>query len=170
MDGMPGVQGPQGSPGMDGMPGMQGPQGNPGMDGMPGMQGPQGPPGDKMAIVPFEDRYLGLFCVESPDVRFEDVVRVPITGTTTTISIDPRFLGVCESGSVEVISIATPVPALAGAMVAGESLRIQITGALPPFVIVTLSGIRRGRNGVRFPLKTREQMLRNNSFWDQARC
>lgn len=44
-----------------------------------------------------------------------------ITGTTTTISIDPRFLGVCESGSVEVISVATPVPTLAGAMVAARA-------------------------------------------------
>jgi len=36
-------------------------------------------------------------------------------------------------------------------------------------VMVRLSGIRRGFGGTRFPRKTREQMYKNNSFWDQAR-
>ena len=43
---------------------------------MPGPQGPQGAPGMKMAIVPHQDDFVALFCVESPDVRFEDVPRV----------------------------------------------------------------------------------------------
>ena len=138
------------------MMGPQGPQGSPGMPGM------------KMAIVPCQGEHVALFCVESPDVRFEDVVRVPITGAVTILSIDPMFIEVCEPDSIDVISIASPVPALVGAVVERDQLVVRISGDLPPFVIVTLSGIRAGDKGLRFPRKTRNQMLRNNAFLSTA--
>lgn len=124
----------------------------------------------KMAIVPHQDDHVALFCVESPDVRFEDVVRVPVVGPVTTVQLDPVFVGVCEPGSLDVISVASPTPASIGAAIDGEAITVRIEGDLPPFVIVTVSGIRTGSRGVRFPRKTREQMLRNNSFWDQSKC
>lgn len=124
----------------------------------------------KMAIVPHQDDYVALFCVESPNVRFEDVVRVPIVGPLTTARLDPVFVDVCEPGSLNVISVASPTPASVGAAIDGEVVTVRIAGDLPPFVIVTVSGIRAGSRGVRFPRKTREQMLRNNSFWDQSKC
>ena len=122
----------------------------------------------KMAIVPFRNEHVALFCVESPDVRFEDVVRVPITGPTTIASIDPTFIAVCEPDSIDVISIASPLPAVVGALVERDQLVVRISGDLPPFVIVTLSGIRTGSRGLRFPRKTRDQMFRNNAFWSTA--
>ena len=137
---------------------------------MQGPQGPQGSPGMKMAIVPHQDDYVALFCVESPDVRFEDVVRVPVVGPVTTARLDPVFVGVCEPGSLDVISVTTPTPATIGAAIAGDTVTVWIDGDLPPYVTVTVSGIRAGSRGVRFPRKTREQMLRNNSFWDQSKC
>jgi hypothetical protein len=124
----------------------------------------------KMAIVPHQDDFVALFCVESPDVRFEDVVRVPVTGPVTTARLDPMFVGVCEPESLDVISVSAPTPAAIGAAIAGDTVTIRIEGDLPPFVIVTVSGVRAGSRGVRFPRKTREQMLRNNSFWDQSKC
>ena len=137
---------------------------------MQGPQGPQGSPGMKMAIVPHQDDYVALFCVESPDVRFEDVVRVPVTGSVTTAQLDPVFVGVCEPGSLDVISVTAPTPASVGAAIDGDAITVRIIGEIPPYVIVTVSGVRAGSRGVRFPRKTREQMLRNNSFWDQSKC
>ena len=141
---------------MMGMMGPQGPQGSPGMPGM------------KMAIVPCEGEHVALFCVESPDVRFEDGVRVRITGAITTKPIDSRFVEVCEPGTIQVISVASPLPSLIGAAVDRDQLVVRIEGDLPPYVIVTLSGIRAGHRGFRFPRKTRDQMLRNNAFWSTA--
>jgi hypothetical protein len=141
---------------MMGMSGPQGPQGSPGMPGM------------KMAIVPCEGEYVALFCVESPDVRFEDVVRVPITGSITTKTIDPRFIEVCAPGTIDVISVTSPLPSLVGVAVDRDQLIIRIQGELPKHVIVTLSGIRAGHRGFRFPRKTRDQMLRNSAFWSSA--
>ena len=138
------------------------------MMGMSGSQGPQGSPGMKMAIVPCEGEHVALFCVESPDVRFEDIVRIPITGPITTKTIDPLFIEVCAPGTIDVISVTSPLPSLIGAAVDRDQLIVRIQGDLPPYVIVTLSGIRAGHRGFRFPRKTRDQMLRNNAFWSSA--
>ena len=67
-------------------------------------------------------------------------------------------------------SVALSLLASIGAAVTGETVTVRIEGDLPPFVVVTISGIRAGSRGVRFPRKTRDQMLRNNSFWDQSKC
>ena len=136
--------------------GPQGPQGSPGMPGM------------KMAIVPCQNDFVALFCVESPEVRFEDVVRVLVTGPVTRTAIDPRFIEVCEPGSIDVISVTSPLPALVGAAVEGTEIVVRVAGDLPPHVIVTLSGIRSGSCNIRFPQKTRDQMQRNNAFWSNA--
>ena len=96
------------------------------------------------------------------------MVRLPITGPITTKTIDPRFIEVCEPGSIDVISMASPLPSLIGASVDHDRLVVRIQGDLPPYVIVTLSGIRAGHFGFRFPRKTRDQMLRNNAFWSSA--
>ena len=117
---------------------------------------------------PCEGEHVALFCVESPDVRFEDVVRVRITGPTTTQTIDPRFIEVCEPGSIDAISVASPLPSLIGAVVDRNRIVVRVAGDVPPFAIVTLSGIRAGHYGFRFPRKTRDQMLRNNAFWSSA--
>jgi hypothetical protein len=109
-----------------------------------------------------------LFCVESPEVRFEDVVRVPIDRADSTHVVDRVFTDVCEPGSLQVVGVSAPLPCQIGADVSDNLLRVRITGALPPYVTVKLSGIRAGRTGVRFPMRTEEQRQRNDSFWNQA--
>ena len=89
---------------MMGMSGPQGPQGSPGMPGM------------KMAIVPCEGEYVALFCVESPEVRFEDVHfaypdRPVLNGLSFT----------AEAGKVT---------ALVGSSGAGKSTVFQLIAAL----------------------------------------
>ena len=101
-------------------------------------------------------------------MRFEDVVRIRITGPITTKTIDPRFIKVCEPGTIDVISMASPLPSLIGAVVDRNRIVVRVAGDVPPFVIVTLSGIRAGHWGFRFPRKTHDQMLRNNAFWSSA--
>ena len=164
-----GTQGPQGAPGT-GSQGAQGPQGDPGTgsQGAQGPQGSQGDPGDKMAIVPAAGDHVALFCVESPEVRFEDTLKVPLGGRLTVVKVDRVFLDVCEPESIDAVSIITPRPADAGAFVAGGVLTIEVSGDVPAFAIVRLSGIRKGRLGVRFPLRTAADMERNNAFWGQA--
>ncbi len=103
--------------------GMMGPQGPPGLAGMPGM---------KMAIVPCQSDFVALFCVESPEVRFEDVVRVLVTVPVTRTAIDPWFIEVCEPGSIDVISVTSPFPALVGAAVEGFEIVVRVAGDLPP--------------------------------------
>ena len=168
--GMPGYQGPtgpQGIAGVQGMPGPTGPQGIAGLQGMPGPTGPTGP-ADKTAIVPARGQYVALFCVESPEVRFEDVVRIPIEKADSTHVVDRVFTDVCEPGSLQVAGVAAPTPCVIGAEATDNLLRIRITGDLPPYVTVKLSGVRAGRGDVRFPQCTEEQMERNNAFWNQA--
>lgn len=138
---------------------------------MMGPQGPQGSPGTpgmKMAIVPCQSDFVALFCVESPEVRFEDVVRMPVTGPVTRAAIDPRFIEVCEPSLIDVISVTSPLPSSVGAVVEGSDIVVRVAGDLPPYVVVTLSGIRSGSRNVRFPQKTRDQMQRNNAFWSTA--
>lgn len=132
------------------------------------MPGPQGPPGDKMAIVPASGEHVALFCVESPDIRFEDTVRVSLSGRLTVVPVDAVFAEVCEANTIEAVSIITPRPADAGAFVAGGVLTIEVSGDVPAFAIVRLSGIRKGRGGVRFPARTADEMKRNNEFWSRA--
>ena len=166
--GPPGPAGPMGSYGPMGPPGPQGLQGPPGSYGPMGPQGPQGPPGDKMAIVPSRDQFVALFCVESPQVRFEDVVRIPISTADTTHVVDKTFVDVCEPGSLEVVGVSSPTPALVGVDAIDNLLRVKVSGDLPSHVTVKISGIRAGRAEVRFPMRTEEQMHKNNNFWDQA--
>lgn len=170
--GPPGSTGPSGPTGPTGSPGSQGPEGPGGPEGPEGPEGPQGPTGptgDKMAIVPADDRRVGLFCVESPDVRFEDVMRVELDGAERVIPIDPVFIAVCEPASLLVVGLVPSTPANIGAEVLNNCLVLRVDGRVPKSVTVKLSGIRRQRGGVRFPRFTEQEMLKNNAFWDQAR-
>ena len=130
--------------------------------------GPAGTPG-KTAIVPWRNEFVGLMCVEAPDVRFEDVVRIAITGPETKCPIDVTLFDICELGSLQVVSVVSPIPTLVGACVLDNLVRIRISGDLPEYVLVKLSGIRAGRGTVRFPRFNEEQMHKNDAFWDQAR-
>jgi hypothetical protein len=110
-----------------------------------------------------------LFCVEAPTVRFEDIIRVAITGPETIQPLDKTFVDVCQLGSLEVVGMASPVPALVGAEIHDNLLHVRVRGDLPPYVTVKISGIRAGHEAMRFTRHTEEQMHKNNAFWDQAR-
>jgi hypothetical protein len=137
-------------------------------------QGPQGPRGMKNAIVPVgsqdHPQYVGLSCTEMPDPYFMDIMTCRLQGYQTEARIDPRFLQVCHLDSMKVVGAVPSEPVTIGASVVDDQVVLKSPGFQAfPDVVVTLAGIRRGFEDERFPLFTREQMLTNNAFWDQAR-
>jgi len=149
------------------------PSGCPGVDGVDGMDG------DKYAIVPLDipqddggvshAGYAGLMCVEQPETRFEDIITMPLDDTKITADIDPRFTAVCEPGSIKVIALAPSHPVAVGARVENDKIVLEADSRNLPlsggFVNVKLSGIRKGRAGIRFPTFTKEERARNMMFW-----
>jgi hypothetical protein len=144
-----------------------------GLDGAQGAQGPQGPQGPKAAVVPYtvqgQTKYLGLSCVESPQVWFTDVMTAQLEAYQTEVPIDPRFVGVCERDSLKVTGVVPSDPVLVGAFVADNHLVLRSPGfQAKPRVVATLAGIRREYAAFRFEEYTEEQAKRNNAFWNTA--
>ena len=114
--------------------------------------------------------YVELYCVESPDIRFEDVISLKTNGKLKVEhEIDPEFVFVCEPDSIKAISYTTTEPALCGVKVKENKLIITFSGSIPEEVTIKLSGIRKGLKDVRFTPKTKEQADHNNNFWNQAK-
>jgi hypothetical protein len=102
-----------------------------------------------------------------PETRFEDLMVIHLHAAETEAAIDSRFLEVCEPGSVVVKSAVPNVPMILGAFTHGESVHIRTHGHINgrTAVVVTLSGIRKGRAGRRFPTFSEEQARQNEKFW-----
>ena len=165
-----GCQGPQGPQG----PQVPGPQGPRGYQGPPGQDGEDGEDGDKYAIVEHNGQHLGLSCIEAPETFFFDLLSVHLPADTRAVFslMDPRFIGVCEHGTIRAIGYMASEPIPVGAVVQNCGVRVRRPeGAAsdhPLDVSVMLAGIRRGRLGSRFPTFTKEQMDQNNAFWTKA--
>lgn len=121
----------------------------------------------KAAIVPDGlGNYVGLSCVEAPDVRFEMVTDVQFHNAwSLTAPIDPTFLAVCEPGSIVPVGLVPERTAVMGASVKGGELFVESQSLLNCNVVVKLSGIRKGLAGNRFPQHTEAEMRANNQFW-----
>jgi hypothetical protein len=106
-----------------------------------------------------------------PETRFEDLMVLELRGQETEAAIDTRFLEVCVPGSILVKSVVTSAPLCVGAIVNGGSVVIHTPSGHTRggvYATVTLSGVRKGRAGRRFPTFSREQKERNDRFWTQA--
>lgn len=116
--------------------------------------------------------YTALFTLESPEVRFDDVFQVQSQpGTTTRVAVDPRFVEVCERGTLAVDSVVTNRPAAVGASVDTDGIVcIQTDREFEPPAkfTVRVTGIRRGFAGKRFPNRSREQFNANERFLRSA--
>ena len=125
----------------------------------------------KSAIVPsVHGEYVALYCVEAPEVRFEEIISIKSNGRLKIEhEIDPEFVFICEPDSIKAISHTTTEPALCGVKVKENKLIITFSGNIPEEVTVKLSGIRKGFANVRFEKKTEEQANHNNDFWGQAK-
>lgn len=93
------------------------------------------------------------------------VVKLPVADTD--IQIDPKYLEVCEPGSVEVCGCALDLPVAVGAVVEGTVVRLRFGGDQPKMAVravIRLTGIRKGFAGLRFPDRTATQFEANERF------
>lgn len=111
--------------------------------------------------------YTALFIAECPEVRFDDVLVATIPKIDGCLPIDPRFLEVCEAGTVEACGCVVDAPVLVGATVEGCHVRVRFAEENPlerVRLVVRLTGIRRGFRGHRFPDRTPAQFEANERF------
>lgn len=111
--------------------------------------------------------YTALFIHEMPEVRFDDVFSATVTDDETMISLDPRFLEVCEPGSVQVCGCVPDLPIPVGAVVENDAIRVRLGargGDQSVNVVIRLTGIRKGFASQRFPDRTEEQFIANEEF------
>lgn len=129
--------------------------------------------GYKLAIMPCGSENVGLFCSEMPTPYFMDYVEVtlPPGEIKVDVPIDEKFVTVCEPGSLRCTAYTADLPIPVGTAVKSGYLRVRRRSedcADAVTVLATVSGVRRGRRGLRFPNFSQEQMERNNAFWTKA--
>ena len=145
-----------------------------------GATGATGPTGSKTAIVEVDGKWRALYCVESPDTRFEDLIETEIVKSEQAIQIDPLFVEACEPGSLRIrglhsegaglghsrarIGMVDDLPHVCFTADGHVSEMLQ-SGSLP--ICITVTGVRKGHTK-RFEVFTREQAQRNNEFWSRA--
>ena len=120
--------------------------------------------------------------MESPEVRFEDFTKVEITGRITRVPVDPKYVVVCEPGTLNVRSVQGKRPVSYGAWIGYDGYLYIDSGRLWRLkrgeVNVSITGIRRGFAhssnpsdpfyNTRFPARTIEQFYDNEKFINQA--
>ena len=102
-----------------------------------------------------------------PEVRFDDVMTATVVEDEALLPIDPKFMEVCEPGSVQVCGCVPDLPIPVGAMVENDTVRVRLgTRGEDQLVnlVIRFTGIRKGFNEQRFPCRTEEQFLANEAF------
>jgi hypothetical protein len=102
-----------------------------------------------------------------PDVRFDDVLTATVTENDSWITIDPRFIDVCEPASIAVCGCVPDLPVLVGAVVQDDRIRVRLGQRQtdePVRLVIRLTGTRKGFRGHRFPERTREQFVANEAY------
>ena len=125
------------------------------------------------AIVPApwlgEDGFAALFIHEMPEVRFDDVMTVPLDGRITKCAMDGRYVQVCHPGSIQVCGWSGDRPGNLGFRVEGGFVVIEAGRfCRPREVVIRLTGVRLGFQGLRLPSRTREQFEANEAFINSA--
>ena len=111
--------------------------------------------------------YSALFIAEMPEVRFDDVMTATVMDDETRLPVDPKFLEVCEPGSVQVCGCVPDLPIPVGAVVEDDAVRVRLGARAHDESVnlaIRLTGIRKGFSSQRFPDRTEEQFLANEAF------
>jgi hypothetical protein len=167
-----GSQGPQGKTGATGATGAAG---STGATGDTGATGPTGAAGEKYAILSLTNGkgYVGLFCAEMPEARFFDVYEIVNTEEADRVAcrLDARFIDVCVPDSIIPIAVSPNRPCRLGTTIREGRIWIDVADCprgAPTRLVVTVSGVRRGSGGNRFPAFAADVAERNQKFWQQA--
>ena len=102
-----------------------------------------------------------------PEVRFDDVMTATVVEDEALLPIDPKFMEVCEPGSVQVCGCVPDLPIPVGAMVENDTVRVRLGARSDDQsvnLVIRLTGIRKGFRSQRFPDRTEEQFLANEEF------
>jgi hypothetical protein len=137
--------------------------------------GSEDPGSDKStAIVPASwspSGFAALFVAEMPEVRFDDVLEVALTGRVTVARLDRRFVEVCAAGSIMCCGWSGDRPGAVGVAIAGDCAVVTAARwawARPVRLTLRLSGVRKGFKGQRFPFRTARQFTQNEAFINSA--
>ena len=105
--------------------------------------------------------------MESPDVRFEDVLVITsdIFGTGS-VKLDQRFIDVCEPDSIEIVAVTTDTPVAVGVRLLNGHVQLRSRSSGCVRAVITVSGIRKGFADVRFTPHTEEEYEQNRRFWN----
>ena len=112
---------------------------------------------------------MSLACVEGPETRFEDIVKIDVNERGSfEHELDPEFVHVCETDSIEPISYVCSEPSIAGVKCEAGKLLITFSHVtpLPETITIKVSGIRAGRSGKRFVRWTEAEARNNAAFWN----
>ena len=147
--------------------------------------GPSDSGSDKStAIVPAPwlgtDRFVMLYCLEAPEVRFDDTAELHMSHSKQTFMVDHRYVKVCEPGTLRVCSGIDSFGRPARVLMRTEGAMHYITVGLcwasrmerslkPKKVLVRFTGIRKGFLGVRFEECSRADYEQNELFLKMAR-
>ena len=168
-----GPRGPQGYFGDDGAPCPQYPLPAKGRDGDPGKYFKVGDCyAEKAAILPLSGNLHGLFCVEMPEVYFEELLlcKLSIGQRKLAQAIDPCFVEICVPGSLRVVELCCSQPTTVGAWIADNKVCLdRSTSESDLRVHCKVAGLRRDVLLARFPEYTAVEMANNNHFWNQAK-
>lgn len=120
----------------------------------------------------WNEAYTALFVAEMPEVRFDDVLIVEIPKGTSrkfVTPIDPKFVEVCQKGTIEAVGYTTYKPVSVGIKVSGSVLEIHLPFFnRPDRIVVRLSAIRKGFPNHRFPDRSKVQFEANERFIKSA--
>lgn len=130
------------------------------------------------AIVPVDwtdTGYAALFILEAPEVRFDDVMTILITKRKSVFRVDPKYVSVCERGSIRVCGwSADKLLTGCSVRIVDDRMHVEVSTpwyrlkTLPCLLTLRLTGIRKGFKGKRFPARTREQFEANERFINSA--
>lgn len=178
-DGISGPTGPTGPTGLDpqgatGPTGFIGETGPTGIDGPTGAIGPTGDdgsvgdPGDitKLAIVPAFCGPVSLYCIESPQVFFEDFIEHEFYGSQSEVELCQVFLNITEQ--VGVLCWVCDKPTKATLEIINDRIKITVSSTDFYHFNITVYGFRKGFTFRRFQSHSESEMQRNNAFYRNA--
>lgn len=88
-------------------------------------------------------------------------MRVKVAGSVSKHEIDPRYVEVCEPGSIDACGVVADEPCMIGAKVEGGMVTLKVNGGEPGDVVIRLTAIRKGFKGMRFSSRRKDQFEAN---------
>jgi hypothetical protein len=112
--------------------------------------------------------HYAMYTDESPEMRFNDIRQLTLYGRITYYPLEDKLVSVCEPGSILPTFINSEYPESLGLRKQDDMIVITAPDDRVRKVVLGLSGIRRGKWGIRFEEKTEEEFRNNEAFWQRA--